>query len=248
MKKKKITKKITKEVAIRIKDVSKMYTLHHEKPTLVQQFLHHSSKEKYLALKKISLNIYTGQKIGIIGKNGSGKTTLLKVISGITTQTSGIVEVKKRLVSLIDVAAGFHPELTGEENIMLNGLLIGMSKKEVKEKMERIIEFADIHQFIDAPFFTYSEGMKLRLGFSIAVHSDPEILIIDESILAGDLNFREKLEKKIQEFFFANKTIIVVTQWLEFLEKNCQRIIWIEDGKIVADGGKKIIKKFLFAD
>lgn len=232
-------------LAVKLESVVKKYVFKHEKPTLVESiFKIKNKKEKFTALNNISLSISRGEKVGIIGLNGAGKTTILKIIAGITTPTSGGVTTNGKVVSLINLSAGFHPELTGEENIYLSGLLIGMSKREIREKLEKIIRFSGIRKFIDAPLYTYSSGMKLRLGFSIAVHSDPDIFIIDEGISAGDEKFRIKASKKIRSFFAKNKTIIVVSHWLRFLDKNCERIIWMKRGRIFKDGGSEILDDY----
>ena len=191
-----------------LKNVSKRYFIHHEKPTLVEKFTI-KKNETFYALKNINLTINRGERVGIVGPNGSGKTTLLKIITGITTPTEGTVTTFGKVVSLIDLQAGFNPDLNGEQNIFLSGMLLGMRKKEIVQKLQSIIDFADIHQFIDTPMFTYSSGMMLRLGFSIAVHSDPDILLLDETITVGDQNFQAKSLKKIQEFFKQDKTIVV---------------------------------------
>lgn len=221
------------EVAIQLHGVTKEYELHHEKPTFVEQLVTRKRREIFTALKDLTLTIYQGEKIGIVGHNGSGKTTLLKIIAGITTPTAGSVTTNGRVVSLIDLEAGFHPDLTGEENIFLNGMIIGMTKSEVQQQFQNIVNFADIKQFIDAPLHSYSEGMKLRLGFSIAAHSQPDILLLDEMITVGDEEFQEKSGKKIEELFRQNKTIIVVTHWTEFLKKHCQFLYHFSEGKIV---------------
>ncbi len=218
-------------ISIKLTNISKRYTIHHEKPTLSEKIIK-GKDEEFWALKKINLIIKKGEKVGIIGPNGSGKTTLLKIIAGITTPTSGLVETYGKIVSLIDLEAGFHPDLSGIENIYLNGLLLGMRKREITKKIKKIITFADIHQFIDAPLFTYSSGMKLRLGFSIAVHADPDILVLDEHLSAGDQNFQQKSFKRIQHLFKQKKTIIVVSHRLQLIEKACQRILLIKKGKI----------------
>lgn len=231
-------------LAVSLKKVTKQYQIHHEKPTFFERLLNTHRNDTFTSLDTVSLDIKKGDKVGIIGHNGAGKTTLLKVIAGITTPSSGKVTTTGRIGSLIDLSAGFHPDLTGRENIFLNGLLLGMSKQEIKDKLGEIIAFADIGSFIDAPFYTYSEGMKLRLGFSIAVHADPDILILDEGISAGDADFQQKSLNKIEEFFKAKKTILVVTHWLEFLEKNVNKIIWIENGKVKMQGTTKILDKY----
>lgn len=237
---------MTKSVVVILKNVSKKYKLHHEKPTLVENILGRGVSEEFLALNKINTEVLKGEKLGIIGPNGSGKTTLLEVISGITTPTSGSVETYGRLTSLIELDAGFQPDLTGEENIFLNGLLLGMSKIELHKGFKDIVKFADIGNFIDAPLYTYSEGMKLRLGFSVAVHTNPDILVLDENLSIGDKNFQKKSGDKIQEFFKLGKTIIIVSHNMRFLKENCERVIWLDHGKIVKDGNsKKVIAQYL---
>ena len=186
--------------AIQIKNVSKTYQLRHEKPTLIESILYRSINDIHVALDNISFSLKKGERLGVIGSNGSGKTTLLKLLAGITKQQKGKLSISGKVVSLIDLEAGFHPDLTGEENIFLNGLIIGMSRKEIKEKKDLIVSFADIGKFIDAPLYTYSSGMKLRLGFSIAVHSNPDILLLDEGFAVGDEGFRQKVNKKILDF------------------------------------------------
>jgi lipopolysaccharide transport system ATP-binding protein len=209
---------------------------------LVEKFVK-GKNETFWALKNINLTIRKGEKVGIIGPNGSGKTSLLKIISGITTPTTGTSYVQGKIVSLIDLEAGFHPDLTGEQNIYLNGMLLGMKKYEIAQNLKKIIAYADIGKFIDTPLFTYSSGMKLRLGFSIAIHADPDILILDEGMAVGDKFFFKKTQKKLRELFEAGKTILMVSHWLEFLEKNCQKIYILDKGKIVQEGGaKKIIR------
>ncbi len=222
--------------AIQLKNVTKKYKLHHYKPTLVEQLVNPNKAEVYTALDNISLTIDKGEKVGIIGPNGAGKTTLLKIIAGITNPTSGEVIVNGRLVSLIDLEAGFHPDLTGLENIFLNGLVIGMSKQEIVQKKEKIINFSGIQNFIDAPLFTYSSGMKLRLGFSIAIHSEPDVLLLDEGVMAGDEKFRKKVNFKLDEFFDSGKTVLMVSHWLEYLKKNCNRSVWLNGGTIIRKG------------
>lgn len=227
------------KVAVKLSGVSKKYTLHHGKPTLAENVFSRETKEEFWALKKINLTIKRGERVGIIGPNGSGKTTLLEIIVGITTPTTGDVTTKGKIVSLIELEAGFHPELTGEENIFLSGLLVGMSKNEIKVKLKDIISFADVDQFIDAPLYTYSGGMKLRLGFSVVVHTEPDTLVLDETLAVGDQDFQKKSFNKIKEFFVAGKTIIIVSHNLGFLKANCDRVIWLSNGRIKQDGPTK---------
>lgn len=231
-------------IAVRLTHVTKEYTIHHEKPTLVEKMVN-GREEKFFALNDISLTIKKGERIGIIGPNGSGKTTLLKVIAGIATPTGGTVETHGKIVSLIDLEAGFHPDLTGEQNIYLNGMLLGMKNREITDKLDGIIKFADIKQFIDTPLFTYSSGMKLRLGFAIAVHADPDILILDEALSVGDADFQKKSRVKIQEFFHKGKTILVASHMLEYIQTNCHRVFIMKKGTVVGDGNQKLIDGYM---
>jgi len=221
-----------KDIAIQLKNITKQYVVHHEKPTFTEQLLSRSEKQVFTALDDVSLTIHKGESIGIIGPNGSGKTTLLKIIAGIATPTSGTVTVNGRVVSLIDLEAGFNPELTGEENIYLNGLIIGMRRKEIEKQFKKIVRFADIGTFIDAPLYTYSQGMKLRLGFSIAIHANPDILILDEGMAVGDEKFRQKSGERIQKFFKEGKTVLMVSHWKIVLTTYCSKFFSISKGKI----------------
>lgn len=230
-------------IVVELNNVSKIYTLNHEKPTLTENVLTLKKKEEFWALKNINLTIKKGERLGIIGPNGSGKTTLLEIIAGITTPTQGSVQTVGKIISLIDVEAGFHPELSGEENIYLNGMLVGMSREEIKNKLKKIVEFAGIKQFIDTPFYTYSEGMKLRLGFSVVAHTNPDTILLDESLAVGDQEFREKSYNKIQEFFKKGKTIIVVSHFMDFIRKSCSRVVWLQEGLVKMEGNsRKIVK------
>jgi len=236
--------KTKKNTAISLQKVNKEYILHHEKPTFVENIIKRGYQEKFVAINNLNLEIAQGEKVGIIGANGAGKTTILKLIAGITSPTSGKVSINGKVVSLIDVAAGFHPDLTGEENIFLNGLLIGMSKDEIQQKFDEIVSFADIGKFIDSPLYTYSAGMNLRLGFSIAIHSDPDILLLDEGVVAGDENFSKKISEKIKYFFNSGKTVILASHWLDYLHQNCNRIIWVDAGEIIRDGSINLLREY----
>jgi ABC-type polysaccharide/polyol phosphate transport system ATPase subunit len=235
--------KSKKKIAIQLKNLSKMYQIHHQKPTFAEQFLRRDEVKSFTALNNINLTIYEGEKIGIIGANGSGKTTFLKIVSGISTPSKGKVFTHGKIVSLIDLSAGFHPDLTGHENIFLNGLVIGMSKNDIKSKYRQIIDFADIGGFIDAPLYTYSEGMKLRLAFSIAIHADPDILTLDEGVAAGDKWFRKKAEKRLKEFF-KKKTVLLVSHWTQILKENCQKFIIFEKGQILDFGDETVLDRY----
>lgn len=222
--------KISGEKVIILRDVGKKYILHHERPTFVENVskaLLFQKKEEYWALRHINLEIGQGEKIGFYGSNGSGKTTLLKMIVGISSPTEGKIITKGKIISLIDLEAGFHLDLTGQENIFLNGLVIGMTKEEIKSQFAKIVKFADLGHFITAPIYTYSSGMKLRLGFSIAIHANPDILLLDEVMNKGDEDFRRKSEAWIERISRTKATILMVNQEMNYLNKNCSRVIMV---------------------
>ncbi len=237
------------DLAIKLVNVSKKYILHRKKPTLTEKLFWRKRFQQFNALSDIDFKVKKGEKVAIIGANGSGKTTLLEIIGGITSPTSGNVYTTGKVVSLLELGAGFHPELTGKENIQLNGLLVGMSSSQIKSNMNKIISFADIGSFIEEPMYTYSAGMKLRLGFSIIVHTSPDIVLLDETLAVGDQDFKKKSLKKINQFLKNKKTVIVVSHYLNFVEKNFDRVIYMDKGTIKKDGKKKdvikIYKKFL---
>lgn len=235
---------MSNNLSIKLSRISKKYILHHDKPTLAENILFRRTREKFWALKDINLKVSKGERVGIVGPNGSGKTTLLKIIAGITSPSAGEVITRGKLVSLIEIDSGFHPELSGEENIFLNSLLVGMSKKEVKERFNRIVSFADIGSFIDAPFYTYSRGMKLRLGFSIVVHTSPQIVLLDENMTVGDKEFSEKSQQKIREFIRKGKTLIIVSHWTDFLKEYCNKIVWLDKGRVRKMGGLSLINEY----
>jgi ABC-type polysaccharide/polyol phosphate transport system ATPase subunit len=219
------------EVVIDLRGVGKKYIVHHEKPTLaedVERRLRFQPREEYWALQGVDLQIRKGEKVGFYGPNGVGKTTLLKMIAGICTPTKGKVSTKGRIVSLIDLEAGFHPDLTGQENIFLNGLVVGMSRAEIEVKFAQIVDFAGIGDFITAPLYTYSSGMKLRLGFSVAVHAEPEILLLDEVVNMGDDDFQRKSQQRMGEMFEQELTVVMVSHIAYFLKKNCSKIITLK--------------------
>ncbi|QAT86148.1 o-antigen ABC exporter, ATP-binding protein [Corallococcus coralloides] len=184
------------------------------------------------ALRGIDLVVPRGKTVGIIGRNGSGKSTLLKLITGIYTPTTGTIDINGRISALLDLGAGFHPDFSGRENILINGIILGMSRAEVKARMEEIIAFSELGDFIDEPVRTYSSGMYMRLAFSVATHVDPDILIIDEILAVGDEHFGKKSLAKMTEFKRAGKTIVIVTHDLGTLERWCDLGAWIDAGRI----------------
>lgn len=228
---------------IKLHGIAKKYEIRHEKPTLVGKLMN-GNHETFWALHAINLTVRAGERIGIVGPNGSGKTTLLKTITRIVNPTRGTVETRGKIVSLIDLTAGFHPELTGEQNIFLNGLIIGMNKQEIAEKLRAIIRFADLGRFIDVPLYTFSEGMKLRLGFAIAVYANPDILLLDEGIGFADEKFYKKSVAKIDEYMHEQKTVIMASHWIEFIRQNCTRILILKKGTVKADGGLNLLNDY----
>ena len=197
------------------------------------------------ALKNISFNLKKGEVLGIIGKNGSGKSTLLKIISRITSPNNGSIKIHGRVSSLLEVGTGFHPELTGRENIFLNGTMMGLRKSEIENRLEQIIEYSGIRNYIDTPIKRYSSGMRVRLGFSISAHLNPDILIIDEVLAVGDIEFKNKAINTMKDFVKSkDKTIIFVSHDLELIKMLCSRSILLEKGKVIFDGNKLEAIKF----
>ncbi len=235
--------KHNKQVILTLAGITKYYTIHHEKPLLFDEFMR-VGNERFPAVKNVRLTVYKGEKIGILGPNGSGKTTLLKLVSGIIVPTSGRLVLGGTVVPIIDAEAGFHPDLTGEQNIYLNGLIMGMTRKEIRQQLFRIIEFAELGRFIDVPFYTYSQGMKLRLGLAIALYANPDILLLDEGIGAGDKEFQKKVQAKVHELFTSGMTVMIASHWLGYLKKYCTRILIMDHGRIIADGTTKLVGQY----
>ena len=201
-----------------------------------------------VALSKIDLNVKRGEILGIIGKNGAGKSTLLKILSRITAPTNGEIKIKGRVASLLEIGTGFHPELTGRENIYLNGSIMGMKKKEIDLNIDKIIDFSGIRQYIDTPVKRYSSGMNVRLGFSVAAHLEPEILLIDEVLAVGDNDFQKKCLGKIESISNVGRTIIFVSHNMVAIRSLCTRAILIKNGKIVFDSKPdKTVEKYLLS-
>lgn len=229
------------QVRIQFDDVVQHYRVVRERPdTLKEVFTRILKRNKsvyeFAALKGVSFDIAPGEVVGIVGRNGSGKSTILKIIAGVFRPTSGNVRVNGRVAALIELAAGFHPDLTGRENIVINGLLLGLTRKEIKAREERIIDFAELGGFIDSPVKQYSSGMYMRLGFAIACEVDPDILLMDEILAVGDEAFQRKCLARVAEFRRGDKTIILVSHDMAAVRQFCERVIVVHEGEILADG------------
>jgi len=195
-----------------------------------------SKEESFWALKDVSLEVKEGEVLGLIGRNGAGKTTLLKILSRITRPTEGWAEIHGRVGSLLEVGTGFHPELTGRENIFLSGAILGMSKKEIERKFDEIVAFAELEKFIETPVKHYSSGMYVRLAFAVAAHLEPEILLVDEVLAVGDINFQKKCLGKMGDVARAGRTVVLVSHQLNQIRRLCHRVVWIDAGQTRMDG------------
>ena len=226
---------------VTVENVTQRFRVIHERPDtlreLFSKFLRKGVSYHDLdAVKDLSLKVPKGQMLALIGRNGSGKSTLLKIIAGVYRPTSGRVHVEGSVAPLIELGAGFHHELTGRENILLNGLLMGYSKEKMQEREQSIIDFAEIGDFIDAPIKQYSSGMQTRLAFAVATEVDPQVLILDEILAVGDAGFQQKCFTRIQNFREAGKTILYVTHNMASVIQYCDRAVLLEKGSIMADG------------
>jgi ABC-type polysaccharide/polyol phosphate transport system ATPase subunit len=225
-------------IAIRAEHVSKTYKLRRERSrTLKETFLRQYAPADHVqALRDVTFSVEPGGSFGVVGANGSGKSTLLKLLAGTAKPTTGTLEVNGRVTALLEIGAGFHPDFSGSENAYLNGSLLGLSRKEMERVMPSIEEFADIGRFFDAAVKTYSSGMFMRLGFAVAVHLDPDVLLVDEVLAVGDEYFQHKCFAKIAEFRERKKTIVLVSHDLSAVARLCQRAIWLDDGALAAQG------------
>lgn len=230
--------------AISLRNVSKLYRRYggHQFATLKSALLSGDlvkklrPEETFQALADVSFDVAAGQTLGVIGRNGSGKSTALKLVAGITKPTSGTVTVNGRVSALIELGAGFHPEISGRENVFINGVMLGMSKREIQQRFDEIVDFAELRDFIDAPVKTYSSGMYMRLGFAVAIHVDPDVLLVDEVLAVGDEGFTHKCLDKFGEFKRRNKTILLVTHSLGLVERFCDEALWLDHGQRKGQG------------
>ncbi len=204
------------------------------------------AEKEFWALQEVSFDVPRGTTLGIIGSNGSGKSTLLKLMAGIHRPTSGGLKTNGRISALIELGAGFHPEFTGQENIFINGIILGLSRKQIYQKLDDIIRFSELEEFIDNPVKTYSSGMYMRLAFAIAVAVDPDILLIDEILAVGDASFQRKCQNRLNAFKADGKTIVLVTHDLGALERHCDRVLWLDHGKLQAYGDvQSVVRMYL---
>ncbi len=240
------------EPAILFDRVSKSYHLYHPMTGGIKSFLFHLPEavktlknSRYEVLREVTFRVGQGESLGIIGRNGAGKSTLLGLIAGIIKPTKGKITVQGRIAPLLELGGGFHPELTGRENIVMKGVLLGLTKNEVFQKMDEIIEFSELGDFIDQPIRIYSSGMLARLGFSVVANLDPEILLIDEILAVGDMEFQKKCLKKMMDFKKSGVTMVFVSHSMENIKLLCDRVIWIDRRTIKMEGApEKVIPHY----
>ena len=228
--------------AIEIRNLSKMYKLYNKPSDRLRDSLGLSRKKRYkehYALQNINFDIHEGECVGIIGTNGSGKSTILKIITGVLSPTEGTVTVNGRISALLELGAGFNPEYSGMENIYLNGTMLGFSEEEIDSRLDEILSFADIGDFVNQPVKTYSSGMFVRLAFAVAINIDPEILVVDEALSVGDVFFQSKCYHKFEEFKIQGKTILFVSHDLGSVSKYCDRVILLNQGEMLDEGTPK---------
>src|SRR5216684_6754375 len=233
--------------AIELLNVSKIYRRYSGRQfsTLKSALLQRSilrdlqPSKTFPALKEVSFSVPKGSTYGVIGRNGSGKSTALKLVAGITKPTSGTVRVNGRISALIELGAGFHPEISGRENVFINGIMLGLTRREITRRFDEIVAFAELEEFIDAPVKTYSSGMYMRLGFAVAINVNPDVLLVDEVLAVGDEGFTHKCLDKFAEFKRSNKTILLVTHSLNLIERFCDEALWLDGGCAMSHGDPK---------
>lgn len=235
--------------AIEVIDVTKSFKIYYDKASTLKEhllFWKRNQSELFTALKNINVTIQKGETVGLVGVNGSGKSTLLKLMTKIIYPTKGQIVTHGKLTSLLELGAGFHNDFTGRENIYFNASIFGLTKQEIDKRIEEIIAFSELGEFIDNPVRTYSSGMYMRLAFSIAINVDAEILLIDEILAVGDQHFQEKCFSKLQELKMSDKTIVIVSHDLAHIENLCTRAIWINEGVVCMDDiPSKVIPEYL---
>src|SRR5574344_1706475 len=238
-----------KDYAIKITDMTKFFKVYYDKANTLKEriiFANRKNHETRVVLKDINLTIMPGETVALIGVNGSGKSTLLKLITKIIYPNKGRISVNGKLTSLLELGAGFHPDFSGRENIYFNASIFGLTRKEIDDRIEKIIEFSELQDFIDNPVRTYSSGMYMRLAFSVAINVDADILLIDEILAVGDQHFQEKCYAKLEELKHSDKTIVIVTHDLGAVKKLCTRAIWIYNGEIkMDDAPEEVVDEYL---
>lgn len=238
-----------KDIAIEVKNVTKTFNVFYDKTNTIKEkilFWNRTKKEVRSVLKDVNLTIKKGEVVGLIGVNGSGKSTLLKLMTKIIYPNKGTLETYGKLTSLLELGAGFHPDFSGRENIYFNASIFGLTRSDIDKRINDIIEFSELQEFIDNPVRTYSSGMYMRLAFSVAINVDAEILLIDEILSVGDQHFQEKCLNKMEELKAQGKTIVFVSHGLSTVEEFCTRAVWLHQGIIKEDGDTSIvIKKYL---
>ena len=242
--------------AIELVNVSKIYRRYagRQFSTLKSALLQRSilrdlqPRDTFPALTDVSFSVPKGSTYGVVGRNGSGKSTALKLVAGLTKPTSGTVHVEGRISALIELGAGFHPEISGRENVFINGIMLGLTKREIQDRFDDIVDFAELREFIDAPVKTYSSGMYMRLGFAVAINVDPDVLLVDEVLAVGDEGFTHKCLDKFAELRRRGKTILLVTHSLGLVERFCDEVLWIDGGRARADGDpRRVVDAYLTA-
>lgn len=238
------------DIAIKVDHVYKSFNVYYDRANTLKERLlfltRNKRREKRQILNDINLEIKEGETVALIGVNGSGKSTLLKLMTQIIFPNKGTIETKGKLTSLLELGAGFHPDFSGRENIYFNSSIFGLTKKEIDERLEQIIEFSELRDFIDNPVRTYSSGMYMRLAFSVAINVDADILLIDEILSVGDQHFQEKCFNKMRELRKQKKTMVFVTHSLESVKNLCDRAIWLDNGKIRMDGNTtEVVDEYL---
>lgn len=235
--------------AIIVDDVSKKFKIYYDKPNTLKErlvFWNRTKLNYHQVLKDINIQIKKGETVALIGVNGSGKSTLLKLMTKIIYPTTGKIITNGKLTSLLELGAGFHPDFTGRENIYFNASIFGLTASEIDKRVQDIIDFSELGEFIDTPVRTYSSGMYMRLAFSVAINVDAEILLIDEILAVGDQHFQDKCFEKLEELKKSDKTIVIVSHSLDAVKKLCDRGIWIYNGEVKKDGNiKKVIDEYL---
>ena len=225
---------------VEFNNVSKLYYRHGDRLLLrnrLQQLLSGTRPESFAAVKNVSFTIRRGESMAVVGPNGAGKSTLLSLVAGLSKADSGSISVNGRVAALLELGSGFHPDLTGEENVRLNAALLGLSRKRVGQLFDEIIEFSGIgHEFIDEPLRTYSSGMVMRLAFSVAVNMDPDVLLVDEILAVGDSAFQEKCFRKVHEFRNSGKSLLCVSHAAGMVQQLCDKAIWLDHGEMVMSG------------